>query len=151
MGWKEACAMLAPPLPTLFNERGPPPPPPLGYRPNIALFSRIDTCRGFSYTVFRDCVYIHAHTHTRHTPDAVRFFLAPTAPLTLSSLRVCVRACTAYIPRPDGVGYLYDVVGAVRVCVGCDRRPRNTCGCMRGSRSARVGGCRWEGVGKFKT
>jgi len=81
----------------------PPPPPPLGYRPNIALFSRIDTCRGFSYTVFRDCVYMHAHTHTRHTPDAVRFFFSspPRAPI----LPACVRACTAYIlytPRPDG-------------------------------------------------
>lgn len=83
--------MLAPPpLPTLLDEKGPP--PPLGYRPNIALFSRIDTCRGFSYTVFHDCVYIHAHTHTRHTPDAVRFISRPRrAP---NSIRpACVRTC----------------------------------------------------------
>lgn len=38
----------------LLDKKGPPPPPPPpGYRPNIVLFFRIDTCRAFSsYSVF---------------------------------------------------------------------------------------------------
>lgn len=123
--------MPAPPLPTLLGEKGPPPPPPppLGYRPNIALFSRIDTCRGFSYTVFRDCVYIHAHTHTRHTPDAVRFFL--TLPRCATKLASRLRACVyTYDPdarllvQQEGVVYLC-VVGAVQAWgASGDRRVR---------------------------
>lgn len=121
--------MPAPPLPTLLDEKGPPP-PPLGYRPNIALFSRIDTCRGFSYTVFRDCVYIHAHTHTRHTPDAVRFFL--TLPRCATKLASRLRACVyTYDPthvcsymQHEGVVYLC-VVGAVQAWgASGDRRVR---------------------------
>jgi len=114
--------------------------------------------------VFRDCVYIHAHTHTRHTPDAVRFFsLAPTAPLTPPTLRACVRACTAHIYRDPtyvartrwGSLPIYVVVRAVRACVrGAIGHRGIRAGLyyiMRGSQSARAGGCRWEGVGKFKT
>lgn len=63
-----ACAIPAPPI--LLNEKGPPP-LPLGYRPNIALFSRIDTCRAFSYAFrFFLCdramyTYVRARTRSR--------------------------------------------------------------------------------------
>lgn len=82
----------------LHDKKGPPPPPP-GYRPNIVLFFRIDTCRAFSsYSVFPRlyvitlwwrcvCTVVNTHTRTRthatcqyyYRSDNFLFFFRHTA------------------------------------------------------------------------